>query len=44
MDPNVLANAQKVIESRMNLSTTVVVLNTGVNTKGHSGNITIKTE
>ena len=44
MDQKTLADAQKAIESQMHLPAAVVVINTGVTTKNHTGNITVKSE
>lgn len=44
MDQKTLDDAQKAIEDKMHLPTVTVVLNTGVTTKGHTGNITVKSE
>jgi hypothetical protein len=44
MDQKTLDDAQKAIEGKMHLPTEVVVINTGVHTKGHTGNITVKSE
>jgi hypothetical protein len=44
MDQKTLDDAQKNIEAQMRLPTETVVLNTGVTTKGHTGNIKVKSE